>query len=93
MHIQMDFREQVLWHILGTLERIHDALRIGIEEGIHDRVKLIEEFLEIMHQKLFIELLDFFIAQAVQRIRIADHREQVELFRIDFLEQQRAVRL
>ncbi len=90
---QRDHGEHVLWDALRLLEGVPDGLRVGVVEAVDAGREFLLELLVAPAQQGLVDFFDFVVAEAVNASDIADHGEQVQLFRIELLQKKGAVGL
>lgn len=91
--VQRDHGEHILRNALRLLEGVADGLRVGIIEAVDAGREFLLELLIAPAQQGLIDLFDLVVAEAVDAPHIADHGEQVQLFRIELLQKKGAVGL
>ncbi len=89
----MDFGQHLCRDGLRLFQGVHHLLVVRIKKVVDHRIKLFEEFVKAVHQQMLIDLLDYLVAQAVQPFYVPYKGNQVELFRVDLLDQQGPVGL
>ena len=91
--VEMDFGQHLCRDGLRLFQGVHHLLVVRIKKVVDHRIKLFEEFVKAVHQQMLIDLLDYLVAQAVQPFYVPYKGNQVELFRVDLLDQQGPVGL
>ena len=89
----MNLRQEIVGNRLRLLQRVHDLLVVGVVEGVHHGIEFLNELIETRNTEGIKDLFDFLIGEAVLGLDISDHRQEVELLRVDLLEQHRTVGL
>ena len=87
----MNFCQKVVGNWFRLFQRVHNFLVVRVEEGVHDRIELVNKFIKIFHAERFLNFLNFFVRKTVKTFHVADKRQQIQFFRIDLLEKHCAV--
>ncbi len=72
-------------------QRVQHVLRVGVKEGIYDRLKLVEELVKVPDKELTVDFLYRVIVKALKVLGIPNHGEEIELLRIDLLKKHGSV--
>ena len=91
--VQRDLGEHILRDALRLLEGVADRLCVGVVEAVDAGREFLLELLIAPAQQGLIDLLDFVVAEAVNASHIANHGEQVQLFRVELFQKKGAVGL
>ena len=89
----MDLCQKVIRNPFRLFQSVHDLLVIGIVEGIDHGIELLDELVETGNGKLVQDLPHLFIRKAVIGFDISHHRQEIQLLRVDFLEEHRPIGL
>ena len=91
--VQRNDREHILRNALRFLEGVADGLRVGVVEAVDAGCEFLLELLIAPAQQGLVDLFDLVVTEAVDAPHVANHGEQVQLFRIDLLQKKGAVGL